>query len=163
VAGSAIMAQKPVDCLKAVFDSAPQLNKEVCSVLVSLYDRKLWHELSLKLKEIFDDEAYLPYLLDIFNGFILDFGHRINLLSFAKFAHTVAQNMDQDSAVALLKKQVAGLKELKGQHVEEPVLLLEMSIAEQYIDLTHMDDCKERLDSALKQLDRMSEVENVSS
>lgn len=156
------MSGKPTDKLKAVFDGAPDLDKEVCSELVSLYDRKLWHELTQKLRTVFDDEAFEPYLHDIFIGFVSEFGHKLNLLSFAKFAHSVAKDMDQDSAVMLLKKQVEDMKELKGHPTSEPILLLEMSIAEQYIDITHMDDCKELLDSGLKKLDEMSEVRLLS-
>jgi 26S proteasome regulatory subunit N9 len=152
------MSQRPTDKLKAVFDNAIELDKETCAELVSLYDRKLWHELSLKLRAVFDNEAFAPYLHAIFEGFISEFGHKLNLLSFAKFAHGVARDMDQDSAVTLLKKQVDDLKELKGHPTAEPILLLEMSIAEQYIDITHMDDCKELLDAGLKKLDRMSEA-----
>jgi hypothetical protein len=152
------MSTKPTDKLKAVFDGAPELDKEICTELVSLYDRKLWHELTLKLRTVFDSEDFVPYLHDIFIGFVSEFGHKLNLLSFAKFAHSVAKDMDQDSAVMLLKKQVDDLKELKGHPIAEPILLLEMSIAEQYIDITHMDDCKELLDSGLKKLDEMSEV-----
>ena len=130
------MTSKPTDKLKAVFDGAPDLDKEICSDLVSLYDRKLWHELTQKLRAVFDNEAFGPYLHDIFTGFVSEFGHKLNLLSFAKFAHSVATDMDQDSAVMLLKKQVEDLKELKGHPTAEPILLLEMSIAEQYIDLS---------------------------
>lgn len=152
------MTAKPTDKLKAVFDGAADLDKEICSELVSLYDRKLWHELTQKLRAVFDNEAFGPHLHDIFIGFVSEFGHKLNLLSFAKFAHSVATDMDQDSAVMLLKKQVEDLKELKGHPTAEPILLLEMSVAEQYIDITHMDDCKELLDTGLKKLDEMSEV-----
>lgn len=152
------MSARPSDKLKSVFDSNPELDKEVYTELVSLYDRKLWHELTQKLRTVFDNEAFVPHLHDIFIGFVSEFGHKLNLLSFAKFAHSVATDMDRDSAVTLLKKQVEDLKELKGHPIAEPILLLEMSIAEQYIDITHMDECKELLDSGLKKLDEMSEV-----
>lgn len=153
------MSNKPSDRLKAIFAKYQPESKETCADLVSLYDRKLWHELTVKLSELFEDDAVLPDMLqDIFRDFVCDFGHKLNLLSFAKFAHKVAQDMDRDAAVELLRKQIADLKELKGHPNEEPILLLEMSVAEQCVDITHMDTCKELLDAGLQKLDTMSEV-----
>lgn len=153
------MANKPTDRLKAIFTQYRPDDQQSCADLVSLYDRKLWHELTVKLRELFESDAVLPDMLqDIFLEFISDFGHKLNLLSFAMFAHKVAGDMDRDAAVELLRKQISDLKELKGHPIEEPVLLLEMSVAEQCVDITHMDTCKELLDAGLQKLDTMSEV-----
>jgi hypothetical protein len=149
---------RPTDNLKQVFEAHSELSKDVCAELVSMYDRKLWHELSLKLREVFKDTAYQPYIQDIFNGFIVDFGQKMNLLLFAQFAHDVAKTMDRDAAVALLCKHADSIRSLKGFPVAEPLLFLDMSIAEHYIDMAHMDECKERLDKGLKQLEGMSEA-----
>lgn len=153
------MASKPTDRLKAIFAKHQPDDQQSCADLVSFYDRKLWHELTVKLRELFQSDAVLPDMLqDIFLEFISDFGHKLNLLSFAMFAHKVAGDMDRDAAVELLRKQISDLKELKGHPIEEPVLLLEMSVAEQCVDITHMDTCKELLDAGLQKLDTMSEV-----
>jgi hypothetical protein len=152
------MATKPTERLHSLFQSHVELDKEVCSTMVSLYDRKLWHELSLKLKELFKAPDYLPYIQELFEGFIVDFGHKMNLLYFAQFAHDVAKSMDRDAAVALLTKHADGLRALKGFPTKEPLLFLDMSIAEHFIDVAHMDECKERLDQGLGQLESMSDV-----
>lgn len=153
------MSNKPTDRLKAIFAKYQVDDQQSCADLVSLYDRKLWHELTVKLRALFERDAVLPDMLqDIFLEFISDFGHKLNLLSFAMFAHKVAGDMDRDAAVELLRKQIDDLKELKGHPIDEPVLLLEMSVAEQCVDITHMDTCKELLDAGLQKLDTMSEV-----
>jgi 26S proteasome regulatory subunit N9 len=157
------MSSKPTDRLKALFSQHPDLDKDVCSELVSLYDRKLWHELSLRLREVFKDPVYMPYIQPIFNDFVVDFGQKMNLIYFAQFAHDVAKTMDRDAAVELLRKHSASIKELKRHPTQEPLLFMEMSIAEHFIDVSHMDECKELLDKGLKQLEGMSEVRERTS
>jgi hypothetical protein len=152
------MASKPTERLKALFLQYPELSQELCAELVSLYDRKLWHELSLRLREVFKDPAYMPYIQPLFKDFIVDFGQKMNLIYFAQFAHDVAKTMDRDAAVDLLRMHSASIKELKGHPIQEPLLFMEMSIAEHFIDVSHMDECKELLDKGLKQLEGMSDV-----
>ena len=152
------MPVKPTENLKALFSQHSDLSQDVCSELVSLYDRKLWHELAIKLRDLFKDPTYQPFIAELFEGFIVDFGLKINLLMFAQFAHDVAKTMDRDSAVAMLNKHADSIRALKGHPTAEPLLFLDMSIAEHYIDVAHMDECKERLDKGLTQLESMSEV-----
>ena len=108
------MASKSRDNLQAVFQAHSELDKEVCSELVSLYDRKLWHELSLRLRELFKDPTYQPYVKDLYEGFIVDFGQKMNLLYFAQFAHDVAKTLDRDAAVALLNKHADSFEVTEG-------------------------------------------------
>ena len=152
------MGSRPTERLQALFAEHSELSGDVCEELVSLYDRKLWHELSLRLRQLFQDPTYAPYIQPLFTDFIVDFGQKINLLYFAQFAHDVAKTMDRDAAVALLSKHAASLKELRGFPTQEPLLFMEMSIAEHYIDVAHMDECKERLDRGMAQLESMSDV-----
>ena len=72
----------------------------------------------------------------------------MNLLYFAQFAHDVAKGMDRDAAAALLTQHSDSLRSLKGFPTAEPLLFMDMSIAEHYIDVAHMDECKERLTRA---------------
>ena len=152
------MAPKARETLQQLFQQHTELDGGVCKELVSLYDRKLWHQLSLRLRELFKDQQYQPYLQELFDGFIVEFGHKMNLLLFAQFAHDVAKSLDRDAAVAMLTKHAEGMKTLKGFPTTEPLLFLDMSIAEHCIDVAHMDECKERLEKGKKQLDSMADV-----
>ena len=70
------MAGKTRENLQSIFQAHSELDQDVCSELISLYDRKLWHELSLKLRELFKDPTYQPYIKDLFEGFIVDLARR---------------------------------------------------------------------------------------
>lgn len=144
--------------LAQIFQDNQELSSDVCSSLVALYERKLWHELSLELMKLFKNPDYQLYLGQIFNDFIVDFGHKMKLLYFAQFAHDVAKSMDRDAAVEMLAKHVEGIRALKGFPTKEPILFLEMSMAEHFIDVAHMEECKERLDKGLQDLEAMSDV-----
>ena len=63
----------------------------------TLYQRKLWHPLTVKLEE----SLALPefgrdgFLIDLYSHFISRFGHRINLLKLAQFAVRASQQFDE--------------------------------------------------------------------
>ena len=66
------------------------------SDFATLYQRKLWHPLTLKLEESlqlpeFDKDGFL---IDLYSHFISRFGHRINLLKLAQFAVKASQQFD---------------------------------------------------------------------
>jgi 26S proteasome regulatory subunit N9 len=149
---------KPSEALRSIFSAHSDLDQQVCRDLISLYDRKLYHELSLKLRAVFDDPAFAPYIQDIFERFVSDFGFRMNLLATAQLAHDVAKRMDRDTAVVLLEGQARGMQALVGVRSEEPRLLLSMSVAEHQLGVAKLDECKAALDAGLAQLDTLSEV-----
>ena len=66
------------------------------SDFAALYQRKLWHPLTVKLEE----SLQLPefgkdgFLIDLYSHFISHFGHRINLLKLAQFAVRASQQFD---------------------------------------------------------------------
>jgi 26S proteasome regulatory subunit N9 len=87
-------AMSPVDYLEKLHASHPALAEDVAD-MAGLYQRKLWHQLTLKVEECFSKPEWsqggLP--LDFYNNFIAEFGYKINLLKLSQFAVHVAKSI----------------------------------------------------------------------
>ena len=154
------MTSPPIEFLQSLASSHPSL-LELCQTLRDLYERKLWHELSLEVQKAFamPELASDGLLAAMYTNFISDFGHKINLLYLAKFAQAVAkQYSDVAVATAFLETQITGLEELKRPQTVEPILYLKMQIAE--LKVYSRDDaaCKEMFEAGLAQVESMHEV-----
>ncbi len=136
---------KVVDYLEQLQTQQPQLSEDIAE-LASLYQRKLWHQLTLKLEACFAKTEFnkgdLP--LQLYNNFIADFGHKINLLKLAQFAVHVSKHIrDHAAAVAFLTSVVDKLAEYKLPRSEEPTLFLRMHLAQHRLEMGQMAECKE--------------------
>ncbi|KTF79993.1 hypothetical protein cypCar_00037792 [Cyprinus carpio] len=72
-----------------------------------LYNRKLWHQLTLKLT-VFVQDPYFSKgdgLIQLYENFLSDFEHRINPLSLVEIILHVAKQMpDPNTAIPFLEK-----------------------------------------------------------
>lgn len=57
--------------------------------------RKLWHQLTVKLEDCIESEAFQRggFLIQLYQNFIAGFAHKINLLKLAVFAATVSRQI----------------------------------------------------------------------
>lgn len=127
----------PVDYLEQLQAQQPALAEDIAE-LASLYQRKLWHQLTLKVEECFSKPEFntngLP--LQLYDGFVADFGTKLNLLKLAQFAVHVSKHIaEPGQTVAFLEKVVAGLKEAKLPRSEQPLLFLHMHVAQQLLEM----------------------------
>eukprot|EP00882_Tetradesmus_deserticola_P012774 GHRQ01013539.1.p1 GENE.GHRQ01013539.1~~GHRQ01013539.1.p1 ORF type:complete len:187 (+),score=44.89 GHRQ01013539.1:285-845(+) len=134
----------PVDYLEKLQTAEPGLAEDVAE-LASLYQRKLWHQLTLKVEDCFSKSDFnkgeLP--LEFYNNFINDFGHKINLLKLSQFAVHVAKHIpDAQQTVAFLQGVAEHLKEQKLPRSEQPLLFLKMHVAQQKLEMGSVQDCK---------------------
>lgn len=123
---------KPVDFLEQLQTQNPALAEDVAE-LASLYQRKLWHQLTVKLEACYAKPEFntgdLP--LQLYTHFISDFGHKINLLKLAHFAVHVSKHIkDPAASLAFLNSVVVKLEEMKLPRSEEPLLFLRMHVAQ---------------------------------
>lgn len=135
----------------------------MCQQLRDLYDRKLWHELSVELEGTFrlPEVIQAGLLQQFYTDFVLDFGSKLNLLRLAKFAREVARNhADPPAAIAFLEQQIASLEALKssGLNPREAVICLDMQIAELMIYAGNLPGCKARMDKGLQSVEGMQDV-----
>lgn len=72
----------------------PELVEDV-DALSTLYRKKLWHELSVKLEELVQTERFQRdgILLSLYQNFIASFSSHINLLKLASFAVAAAKQI----------------------------------------------------------------------
>ncbi|CAF4570941.1 unnamed protein product, partial [Didymodactylos carnosus] len=99
--------------------------------LESLYQRRLWHELTLKVNSIVHREELQQgdQLLKLYENFISDFEHRINQLQLVEIIIPITRVFKQaDEAI----KFVETIKEkVKGNSLA--VLLCDITIAKAYL------------------------------
>lgn len=151
----------PIDYLENLQEAEPGLAEDVAE-LANLYQRKLWHQLTLKVEECFSkpefNQGTLP--LDIFQHFVSDFGHKINLLKLSQFAVHVAKHIkDPAETVAFLQGVSDKLKEQKLPRSEQPLLFLKMHIAQQKLEMGAVQDCKVMVEEARTELDSLADVD----
>lgn len=55
---------------------------------------RLWHQLTQKLTEFFDEPLSRPYRVDVFDRFVLDFETKLNQLRLVEMGVKVAREID---------------------------------------------------------------------
>ena len=63
-----------------------------------LYSRRLWHQLTVTIEAIIEEVPQVTqkdFLIRFYDGFVANFGHRLNLLKLAKIAVRAARQYDQ--------------------------------------------------------------------
>ncbi|KAI8474163.1 MAG: 26S proteasome regulatory subunit [Monoraphidium minutum] len=152
-------AGKPLEFIEQLGVAQPALGEDLAE-LSSLYQRKLWHQLTLKLEECFRKPEFnqgdLPVRL--YNGFVADFGAKLNLLRLAHLAvHASKHIKDAPAAVAFLKGAADRVAEWKLPRSEEPLLFLRMHAAQQQLAMGDVADCKAAIEEGAAALERLSE------
>lgn len=154
-------APRPVDYLEGLQVSQPALAEDIAE-LAALYQRKLWHQLSLKLEACFAKPAFnegrLP--LELYEGFIADFGHKLNLLKLAQFAVHVAKTIPDHAQTAAFLSGVADrLREQKLPRSEQPLLFLKMHVAQQQLEMGRVQECKVMMEEGKAELEGLADVD----
>ena len=154
-------APKPVEFLEQLQAKQPALAEDA-GELASLYQRKLWHQLTLKLESCFARPEWnadeLPLLL--YTNFIADFAHKLNLLKLAHFAVHVSKHVkDPKAATSFLEGVASKLAEFKLPRSDEPLLFLRMHVAQQQLEAGDAAAAKAAIEAGREQLDRMHDVD----
>ncbi|KAJ0964375.1 hypothetical protein J5N97_029497 [Dioscorea zingiberensis] len=106
------MASGALQYLESQRNSRPEL-AEWYAALADLYQRKLWHQLTLKLDQ-FVALAVVQAgdaLIQLYNNFITDFETKINLLKLAHFAVIVSrQYSETEAAISYLESVIEKLR-----------------------------------------------------
>ncbi|KAL5215449.1 hypothetical protein ABZP36_006850 [Zizania latifolia] len=132
------------------------------AALADLYQRKLWHQLTLKLDQFLALAVVQAgdALIQLYNNFISDFETKINLLKFAHFAVVVScQYTDKDAGISYLEGIISKLQYTRESRVEEPILYVKMQIATFFLEKGNQKDCKNLLEEGKSTLDSMVDVD----
>ncbi|CAM6085195.1 unnamed protein product [Calypogeia fissa] len=154
----------------------PELS-EWYSSLADLYERRLWHQLTLKLEQ-FVALAVLQAgdtLIKLYHNFISDFETKINLLKLAHFSVIVSrQYAEGDVAIHFLEEVIEKLGATREKRIEEPsdkfrtskdrrieeaILYVKMQIAALKLQQGDRKQCKVLLEEGKTTLDSMTDVD----
>ncbi|KAL3743902.1 hypothetical protein ACJRO7_019065 [Eucalyptus globulus] len=132
------------------------------NALEDLYQRKLWHQLTLKLEQ-FVSHAAAPQegdmLIQLYHNFITDFETKINPLKLAHFATIVSRQYEEkEAAISYLEGIIEKLQSTREQRIEEAILYIKMQIAMFKLD-NDQKECKKLLEEGKSTLDSMTDID----
>ncbi|WCJ29116.1 hypothetical protein M5689_010773 [Euphorbia peplus] len=130
--------------------------------LGELYEKKLWHQLTLKLQQF----VALPVfqagdaLIQLYDNFISDFETKINLLKLAHLVVIVSrQYKEKEAAMKYLEGVIEKLQATREQRIEEPILYIKMQLALLNLEQADQKEAKKLLDDGKITLDSMTDID----
>uniref|UniRef100_A0A7S3RAB0 PCI domain-containing protein n=1 Tax=Dunaliella tertiolecta TaxID=3047 RepID=A0A7S3RAB0_DUNTE len=153
----------PLDFLEALQAEIPNAAADITE-LASLYQRKLWHPLTVKYDALIKQADHPINSGDVpvrmFDEFISDFGSKINLHKFAQFAvHATKSLPAPQSMVDHLQSSIQKLEDMKLAKANQPILFLRMHVAQHKIELGAVSDAKAAVEQGKEQLESMEDVD----
>lgn len=154
--------------LEDTSSKSPKIKQHLDS-LGEMYNRKLWHELTELLEEKVTDQQFVEVcpLLDLYCNFIRGFADKINPLKLALFAVATSKEMDDPrEGLSFLQEALTAIRSFTEQQGhsssdsagDQACLFLEMQIAQYFLILEEMSECKELMTKGMEQLNSLSEV-----
>ncbi|XP_068305973.1 26S proteasome non-ATPase regulatory subunit 13 homolog B-like [Pyrus communis] len=147
--------------LESLRNAHPEL-AEWYNSLADLYQRKLWHQLTLKLEQFVALSVFQAgdALIQLYHNFITDFETKINLLKLAHFAVIVSrQYPEKEAAISYLEGVIEKLQATREQRIEEPILYIKMQIAIFQLEQQDQKGCKKLLEDGKTTLDSMTDID----
>uniref|UniRef100_A0A667Y8Y6 26S proteasome non-ATPase regulatory subunit 13 n=1 Tax=Myripristis murdjan TaxID=586833 RepID=A0A667Y8Y6_9TELE len=138
--------------------STPEMAAE-WHTLEDLYNKKLWHQLTLKLTEFVKDPCFKTGdgLIQLYDNFLSDFEHRINPLSLVEIILYVARQMpDPKDAITFLEKTKEKVKSS-----EEAVILCKTSIGSLKLEINDLPATKKIIEEVEEMLNNLPGVTSV--
>ncbi|EIW74854.1 hypothetical protein CONPUDRAFT_132470 [Coniophora puteana RWD-64-598 SS2] len=125
----------------------------------TLYNKRLWHQLTLKLFDFINEPASAPYQVEVFTRFVRDFESRINSLRLVELAAKVARQIDNpQSHLLLLSSLLTRIREAENPSKEAEAHLL-TTIAYSKLVFGDLDGARKDMDSSWEILETLSGVE----
>ncbi|XP_042008609.1 26S proteasome non-ATPase regulatory subunit 13 homolog A [Salvia splendens] len=147
--------------LESLRNAHPELG-EWYNTLSDLYQRKLWHQLTLKLEQFVTLAVFQAgdSLIQLYQNFITDFETKINLLKLAHFAVIVSrQYSEKDAAISYLEGVIEKLRTTSKVRIEEPILYINMQIGLFKLEQGGQKECKKLLEEGKSTLDSMTDID----
>ncbi|KAF8902866.1 proteasome 26S subunit [Mucidula mucida] len=126
----------------------------------TLYTRKLWHQLTLKLFEFLATPVSAPYRVDVFTRFVRDFEGRLNQLRLVEMGVKVAREIDNPQAHLGGKAEATERPPREGAEVEGAKVLLLATIGHAKLVYGDLEGTKGDMDKAWQVLDGLEGVDS---
>ncbi|KAB5533590.1 hypothetical protein GE09DRAFT_1144383 [Coniochaeta sp. 2T2.1] len=147
------------DFLAEQRDAAPEDLQPLVLEFEDLWERKLWHQLTNKLLDFFNDPRSAPQRLAFYQTFILKFADRINQLKLVDLALKAAtQCRDNQERLAFME---AVAKKVDNEESQDALVFATVALARVRLDLDDLDAARADLDKAERILDTFDSVETV--
>ncbi|CAB3254483.1 unnamed protein product [Arctia plantaginis] len=128
--------------------------------LEELYNKKLWHQLTLKIQELVEHPSLQAKdnLIQLYSNFISTFENKINPLSLVEIiAHVIKQYTNKKDAIAFLEK-VEGKVKINDEALALCKVLQGQIYLEQLNDLDATEKIIEQLEGTLEDADGVTPV-----
>ncbi|GAB2235382.1 hypothetical protein Droror1_Dr00025806 [Drosera rotundifolia] len=155
------MAAPPLQYLETLRNSHPELSVWF-NDLSDLYQKKLWHQLTLKLEQFLALSVLQAgdTLIQLYHNFIVDFEMKMNPLKLAHFAVIVSrQYATKEASISYLEGVNEKLRATREIRIDEPILYIKMQIAMFKLELGLQKECKKLLDDGKSTLDSMTDID----
>ncbi|KAJ9057697.1 26S proteasome regulatory subunit [Entomophthora muscae] len=126
---------------------------------LDLHDRKLWHQLTLKLEKFVLDPNSGPYLLPFFEHFVKTLQSKINPLKYVSIALVVAHQCENSARSIEFLNETA--EKMDAPSSREAHILASMEIASHILLSGSSEGVKAIVEKCQEALDRLPHVETI--
>ncbi|KAL2024761.1 hypothetical protein VTK56DRAFT_5582 [Thermocarpiscus australiensis] len=147
------------DFLAEQRDNAPEELQPLVLEFETLWERKLWHQLTNQLIEFFNHPGSAPQRLQFYKVFILKFADKINQLKLVDLALKAAtQCRDNLERLSFME---AVVKKVDNEDSQDALVFATIAVARVKLDLNDLDGARKDLDRAERVLDSFDSVETI--
>ena len=136
--------------------------KDLLEEMKTLYEKRLWHELTLKLEEAVALPKFQTgdLLVNLYHNFITDFEHRISPLKLGHIAVAVSSRYaDRLAAAQFMDDVITKIADQKQRGHEEPILYLKMHVALLKVHEGAAADARKMIEEGKAALDALPSVD----
>ncbi|KAJ3268004.1 26S proteasome regulatory subunit [Borealophlyctis nickersoniae] len=140
--------------------SAPPELAEAYAKFEDLYDKKLWHQLTIAVEHFVQLPSSGPHLIPLYENFIVDWEDKMNQLSLVQYATRASRELpDPSASLAFLSARADKIKEKP--HAKDAYVLATMEAAHYKLAAGDLEGCKAAIDECEKILDELPGTETV--
>lgn len=122
-----------------------------------LHDQKLWHQLTIQLEKFITNSNTGPYLIPLYENFVIDWEKKMNRISFVQFVALAARQIPvQSEALKFLESHTEKLKE--DENSKDAFALAKMETAHYKLATGDYAGCKEAISESEKILESLPGV-----
>ncbi|THH04133.1 hypothetical protein EW145_g5747 [Phellinidium pouzarii] len=143
--------------LTTALSAAPQELHPFFEPFRTLHQRKLWHQLTLKLFDFFHHDLSKPYRVDVFEHFVRDFEEKLNQLRLVEMGVIVSKEID--NPVTHLNFLTSLLARIDAEKSQEAYILLLSTLSHAKLLYGDLEGTRVDMDAAWKILDDLDGVD----
>ncbi|CEP09222.1 hypothetical protein [Parasitella parasitica] len=129
------------------------------STFEDLYERKLWHQLTTKILDFFNEPESAPFQIPLFQNFVAEWEDKANKLSLVSIALQAAKQFsDLNESVSFLSEII---KKVDAPETKDVYVLALMESEQFKLKLNQTDDVKKAIEESEKILDGFDSVDTA--